>query len=155
MCRRISWACELKRSRWECWWWNEKGREVVKPSVDHEERCRIKKVHRCRNGTKKGTNSKKEMMGNQMKVVRIKKIKNDEQRISIQQGKSYHTWWSSREDTDSETLVKGYSTLTLIRYNNSDSGNKGSHKTKKSHEKLSSLQLQWKWLKEWKVLMEN
>ena len=35
-----------------------------------EERCRIEKVYRCRNGTKKGINSKKEIMGNQIKVVR-------------------------------------------------------------------------------------
>ena len=56
-------------------------------------------------------------------------------------GKSYHPWWSSREDTDSETLVKGYSTLIPVKYNNSDPRNKGSYKTKKSHEKLSSIQL--------------
>ena len=48
---------------------------------------------------------------------------------------SYRPWWSSREDTDSETLVKGYSTLIPIKYNNSYPRNKGSHK------KLSSLQL--------------
>ena len=29
--RKISWACELKRSQW----WNEKEREVVKPSANH------------------------------------------------------------------------------------------------------------------------
>ena len=39
--------------------------------------------------------------------------------------------------TDSKTLVKGYSTFIALKYNNSDPGNKGSHKTKKSHEKLS------------------
>ena len=48
-------------------------------------------------------------------------------------GKSYHSWWSSREDTDSETLVKGYSTLIPIKYNNSDPRNKGSHNTQISH----------------------
>ena len=48
-------------------------------------------------------------------------------------GKSYHSWWSSREDTDSETLVKGYSTLIPIKYNNSNPRNKGSHNTQISH----------------------
>ena len=41
-------------------------------------------------GQKIGINSKKEMMGNQMKVVRKKKKINDEQRILVQQGKLYH-----------------------------------------------------------------
>ena len=54
-------------------------------------------------------------------------------------GKSYHPLWSNREDTNSNTLVKSYSTLIPIKYNNFDPGNKGSHETKKSHEKLSSL----------------
>ena len=36
--------------------------------------------------------------------------------------------------TDSKTLVKGYSTFIALKYNNSDPGNKGSHKTEKSHE---------------------
>ena len=53
-------------------------------------------------------------------------------------GKSYHPWWSSREDTDSEILVKSYSTFIPIKYKNSDPRNKGSHKTKKSHEKPDS-----------------
>ena len=43
---------------------------MVKPSVDHEERCQIGKVYKCRNGTINGINNKKEMMKNQMKVVR-------------------------------------------------------------------------------------
>ena len=32
---------------------DEKGGEVVKPSVNHEERCRIGNVYRRWNGTKK------------------------------------------------------------------------------------------------------
>ena len=35
-----------------------------------DERCRIEKVYRCWNEMKKRINSKKEMMGNQMKSVR-------------------------------------------------------------------------------------
>ena len=72
-------------------------------------------------------------------------------------GKSYHSWWSSRQDTNSKTLVKGYSTLIPIKYNNSDLRNKGSHKTKKSHKKTLILPTIWrKWLKKRKkVLMEN
>ena len=59
--------------------------------------------------------------------------------------------------TDSKTLVKGYSTLIPIKYNNSDLRNKGSHKTKKSHKKTLILPTIWrKWLKKRKkVLMEN
>ena len=50
-----------------------------------EERCQIRKVCRCWNGTKKGIKSRKKMMGNQMKVVREYKKRNAEQHISIQQ----------------------------------------------------------------------
>ena len=56
-------------------------------------------------------------------------------------GKSYHPLWSNREDTNSNTLVKSYSTLIPIKYNYSDPRNKGSHKTQISHKKLSPLQL--------------
>ena len=56
-------------------------------------------------------------------------------------GKSYHPLWSNREDTNSNTLVKSYSTLIPIKYNYSDPRNKGSHKIQISHEKLSSFQL--------------
>ena len=54
--------------------WNEKGWEVVKPSANHVNG--VKKgveLRRCIGvgmGQKNGINSKKEIMGNQMKVVR-------------------------------------------------------------------------------------
>ena len=72
-------------------------------------------------------------------------------------GKSYHPWWSSKENTDSETLVKGYSTLIPIKYTNSDPRNKVSHKTQISHKKNSHpsncIMKVTQWAK--KVLMEN
>ena len=69
---------------------------------------------------------------------------------------SYRPWWISREDTNSETLVKGHLTLMSMKYKNTNLRNKWSHKTRDSYKKLSSLQLHNKSdSKSRNVLMEN
>ena len=54
------------------------------------ERCQIRNVHGYQNGIKKEINSRREMMGNQRKVVRVKRMAINT--CQYNKGKSYHSW---------------------------------------------------------------